>query len=549
MGFQIPEYLKRYIEQTKYRKPFENFVNNSTYYSQLNWQWINYMNNVVRPCIAYSTGSTDNSYNTSLSMSTGMAICKAFSRLIIGDRVLFAGNDESCKFLSDIWAPSMNFNKFLHRTTSFMAMGGTAVIKSNRDAQGRNYLTAFRIDRTLISVNDNGDITNAVFFVGLLTSLKNDSNQSTYWLVEERKYNDDGEKVIIYKVFVRAGIASSPTLPSPFQMGVNFDNLPKSVQRELKSKGITELNTEIPLPTRDGLGVWTAERTATNSCVPDAPLGDPLLYGCLDLLWSIDVVFSGSIVDVLNGEGKILVPKQFLQDTLNRIQQQYPTAQFNVTTAELKGYGDESFVYIMPSGVDRDKMTPVPVQFEIRADQYGKMMEIYERAACVRAGFSPTSIFPYLTPDNSAKTATEVTAEENLTRASVRDVHAIFVPVINRALREILYQEGFNTDVQIQLSDYIGNKLQHDSNVRDNVAAGLTPREVGVKQINNLNESETAEYMEKISKDLEMQDYAPPFPPESDFEGGDLTNENIEQTAQYPGADIRGGAGENPSSR
>ena len=113
---------------------------------------------------------------------------------------------------------------------------------------------------------------------------------------------------------------------------------------------ITRLNQEIILPTFDRLGVWLLSRTATNSCVPDAPFGDPLLYGCLDLLWSIDVVFSGSMIDVLNGEGKILVPKQFLQDTLNRLQSQYPGKQFNVTTAELRGYSDESFVYIIQIG-------------------------------------------------------------------------------------------------------------------------------------------------------------------------------------------------------
>ena len=76
MGFQIPEYLKRYLENTKYRKPFENFVNNSTYYAQLNWQWISYMETVVRPCIAYSTASVDGVYNSSLSTSTGMALEK-----------------------------------------------------------------------------------------------------------------------------------------------------------------------------------------------------------------------------------------------------------------------------------------------------------------------------------------------------------------------------------------------------------------------------------------------------------------------------------------
>ena len=289
------------------------------------------------------------------------------------------------------------------------------------------------------------------------------------------------------------------------------------------------------MPCKDGLGVWLLSRTATNSCIPDSFLGDPLLYGCLDLLWSIDVVYSGSLIDVLNGEGKILVPKQFLQDTLNRLQQQYPGTAFNVTTAELNGYKDDSFVYVMPSMFEKDKMSPTPIQFDIRADQYSKMWEMYERAACVRAGFSPSSIFPYLTPDNSARTATEITAEENLTRASVKEIHGLITPVINRAIREILYQEDFSTDVTVQLSDYIGNKLQYDQNIRDNMREGLIPHKQAVKQVNNLTENETEEWLQAISEDKKAERV-----PYDDFNLGG-NNGNSEQTAQLSGINLGSG--------
>ena len=83
-----------------------------------------------------------------------------------------------------------------------MLAGGTSVIKWNQDEKGRNTLSAFRIDRTLISTDENGEVTDAVFFVALLSTLKNREQQSTYWLVEERKYNEDGKPVLIYKVFV-----------------------------------------------------------------------------------------------------------------------------------------------------------------------------------------------------------------------------------------------------------------------------------------------------------------------------------------------------------
>ena len=515
MGFRIPEYLKEYLDSAKYRKPFENFSNQSTYYAQVDWRWQSYMQTVVRPCIAYANSASD-MWGSALSMGTGAAICKGAARLIVGDRIFYNGDDTSCTFLSDIWAPSVNFPKVLNKAVAFMMAGGTSVIKLNCDGFGRPLLSAFRIDRTMVTTNDADEVTNAVFFVGLIETNRND-NSRAYWLVEERKYNDDGNKVVIYKVFGKDGAANSPTLPSPWFRGINFENLPRPVQSELKRMGVPELNIEHNLPTKDGLGVWLLARTSVNSCVPDAPFGDPILYGCLDLLWSIDVVFSGSMVDVLNGEGKILVPKMFLQDTINKLAEQNPGVNYTVTTAELDGYKDDSFVYLMPQGFERDKQAPLPVQFDIRADQYGRMLEIYERAACVRAGFSPTSIFPYLTPDNSAKTATEVTAEENLTRASVRDTQAVIVNVINRALREVLWQEDLSTDVQMQFSDYIGNKILHDQNVRENYAAGLTPRDVAVQAVHNLTKSETDEYVEKLEaeekkkRENELPSFTDPF--------------------------------------
>lgn len=530
MSFQIPEYLKNYINETKWRKPFENFVDNSTYYTQLNWRWLNYMQMVVRPCIAYSLGAIDGGNGTALSASAGMAITKGAARLISGDKTMFLGKDLPCRFLSDIWSPSVNFNKIKARAIEFMLEGGTSVLKWNKTHAGLNTLSAFRIDRTLFSTNDDGEVISIVFFISLFSEMINTDTKSecVYWLTEERKYNAEGEKVIKYKVFSKGGTETTPILPDPELDGVQLEYLPVKVRNELKKLGVPALNEEIPLEARDGLGVWLLARTASNSCIPEAPLGDPLLYGCLDVLWSIDVVFSGMLIDVLNGEGKIICPKQFLQATLAALQAQNPATNFQVTTSELGTYGDESFVYIMPSGFEKEKQAPLPIQFDIRAEQYGKMLEIYERLAAVRSGYSPTSIFPYLTPDNSAKTATEITAEENLTRASVRDSHNIIIPVFSRAIREILYQEGYDSDgVQVQFGDYIGNKLQFDENIRQNYASGLIPKEIAIKQINNLTDRETQEYLAKIKADDEekaKRDNFGGFP----FNDSNYTNEGVE---------------------
>jgi len=177
-------------------------------------------------------------------------------------------------------------------------------------------------------------------------------------------------------------------------------------------------------------------------------------------------------------------------------------------------------VYIRPTGYDKDKNAPLPVQFDIRADQYRVMWELYQKEAVVRSGFSPTSIFPHLTPDNSAKTATEVTAEENLTRASVRQAHLLDIPVFNRMLKEVAYQEGLSDEIELKLSDYIGNKLKFDENMRLNLQAQIVPREIAVQQVNNLSANETKDYLEKINQDSKSQAFGGGGYNDADYFGG-----------------------------
>lgn len=518
--FEYPKFLKNYLN-TKTKPPMTDFVNGSTYYSELDYQFITYMMNVVRPCVAYGSATADWGVNSSLSAGTGKAIIDGATRLVVGDKVFFEGNDITRQFFSDVWQEDTKFLNFLSRAERFKYIGGSSICKINTDSRGRNYLTAFRIDRTLPSFDETGSIVGCVFFISLLNSFnRTNESQLQYWLTEERKYNDKGEKVIVYKVFTKGGVAQSPVLPSPYQSGMPFYSLSPAIQRRLLEMGIDNLNVEIPLPYRDGLGVWKLDATPTNSCMPDVPFGDPLLFGALDLLWSIDVVYSGSMIDTLNGEGKVLVPGEFLQQTLARLKALNPGTEWNITTAELERYGAENFVYLQPTGFDKDKQSPLPVQFDIRADQYRAMWELYQKEAVVRSGFSPTSIFPHLTPDNSAKTATEVTAEENLTCASVRQAHLLDIPVFNRMLKEVAYQEGLDDEIELKLSDYIGNKLKFDENIRQNLAAQIIPREIAVQQVNNLSANETQDYLAKIQEDAKSQAFGSAAFDDANYFGG-----------------------------
>lgn len=503
MGFNLPEIVEQKINSAQHRAPRSNFVNNGTYYAGLSPYWINYMQNVVRPCIAYGTGTTDGINNSLFTTGVGQAIINGATRLIRGGRYLFDGDDTACRFLSDIWAKKSGFDIFLDRNIRFMLLGGTAPFKIDIE-DGKARLTTVRIDRSLISTDGSGNVVEAVFYISTLSAMKTQTGEiDEYWAVEHRYYNADMQPCIKYKVFHKAGVAVASTLPDPYLQGIAFARCPVTVKRELTRMGITELNKEYVLPFTDGLGVYQALRTASNSCVPDAFLGDPLLYGVQDLLWSLDVVFSGSIIDVVNGKGKVLVPKMFLSQITSNLQKSNPNAR--LTTQELDEYGDSSFVYIQPSSFDKSKDTPTPIQFDIRSEAYKGMWELYEREICVNVGFSPTSIFPHLTAPTSAKTATEVNSDENITGNTVQAIHNLIIPTYERALKEILRLEGYSDDISLKLSDYIQNIVVRNQDIRNNVAAGLTTKEQAVMVINGLSATETQEYLEKLKQEAEAE--------------------------------------------
>lgn len=543
MSFQTPQFIENYLN-LDWRKPPQNFVNTSQFYTGLDPFFIDYLNTVVRPCMAYSKGVADGTINSGIKMNVGYTIKKTAVRLLKGDKVIFEGRDEDTAFLSDVWGKSVNFDRFYEATLDNL-MEGTTIIKINKDARGRCVPVTERVDRYYPTYDDSGELIHCVIFNSLVYQANfGNSIRNVFWLVEERYYRGY-KKYVRYKVQAKSGIAGQEILPTITGDGIPEKDLPESTQALVKAKGI-RLNEEVELPFRDGLGVWNLTLTANNSVVPNLPMGDPLLFGALDLLWAIDVVFSGSLTDVLLGKGKVLVPKRFLHTIRGDLKglnlQVTPNESVTdkiIARIEAQSDDDDSFVYV---ATEHDKdFPPQSVQFDIRSEQYRGMFEMYLRQVVSMCGFAPTSVFPFL-EDKSAKTATEVTAEDNLTRSTVQSIHQMIAPVISRLLTEVVYQlyndsgEDYDGQISVKLSDYIGNPLLRDQNTRENYTAGLIPKEVAVQKVNSTSDKETAEYVAKIDAEAEAKRQAE-TPNFSDFYDVGGENDVSESKVKPVGAD------------
>ena len=506
MSFELPKYLTDYMN-TEWRKPPATYVNSSLYYANLAPYFIEYMRTVIRPCLAYANGVGDGNVNNNLRMNVGLALKKSAVRLIKGDRIIFNGDDKACEFLSDTWVPRIGFEGFLEQAIDYMASGGTAVVKLDVDRFGRVRPSCVRVDRAFIETDNLGDVVEATIIISLLFSQRQNRAINQYWLVEKRYYNEERKPCVKFAVHSKSGTARNEILPNTYDEGLPFENLSESAQQTLKKQGIT-LNEENVLPFQ-GLGVWAWTLTASNSCVPGLHMGDPLLYGALDLLFAIDTVFCGSLLDVFQGKGKLLVPKRSLTQISETLQSGYQSAGTspNIFYYPDKEGDDDSFVYVkLPH---EEGFNPESVQFDIRSEKYSGMLEMYLRQLATVCGFSPTTVFPFLA-DQSVKTATEVTAEDNLTRSTVQSIHLLLCPLINEMIGEVLRFHGFKGTVTISLSDYIGNILQRDSNLRANYAAGAIPQETFVQRINGLSLKEAKEWTAEIKRE-QKEKQAQPF--------------------------------------
>ena len=77
MGFSVPGELSDYLNKD-WRRPPQNVVDCSLYYTGLDVFFIDYMNRVVRPCMAYSNGCADNTLNSGVKMNIAVNMSGIF---------------------------------------------------------------------------------------------------------------------------------------------------------------------------------------------------------------------------------------------------------------------------------------------------------------------------------------------------------------------------------------------------------------------------------------------------------------------------------------
>lgn len=376
-------------------------------------------------------------------------------------------------FISDRWAKEAKFARNVKKAVRLALAGGTSLLKLNPTMKNGLWVDVFRADRFYCDYSFNGKVLNAKTFLNHYERAV--GNESTvFMLVEERYYKIltlSRVPVSIYKVYR----ISNQTLNNPFPAAeCDWKDIPRNVRDNLKQDypGIM-INCEQALPFND-LGVYALTNTDGMDNIPGMFAGKSLLGDIIQYLFSYDYYYSCLNTDMYLGRGRVMV-KKFMKNP-NALGEKNGTAAAS---------GLDSFEYVSVDALSTDEQKPVPIQFDLRAQDWTAIRNILIESMAFSLGISVSTLASFLN-DQSNRTAREVSAEESATTSFVESKRDQFEPTLNDLLKTVCQYYGLEDIVAVRwpmsgqtnmgvLSERIRGEYQSGLRSLDNAVRAINP--------------------------------------------------------------------------
>lgn len=398
-----------------------------------------------------------NSENGIFSTKLAQSLVNRVADKVYGGRLMFKNaGAEQCKCepneaLKSVskWAEH-NFCEAFHRAITYAGAGGTALIKANRDRKGL-WTEALRVDSFIPTVDFRGNVIRVECFLTQYADLRQSEDgkrAENYYLVEERYFGDiETEHVLLrnkplvcYSIKKACGVVGAGgDVTGVTTETVPFKRLPKDVRRALlKNYNTLTFDTPQLLPFNDWLGVELVKWTPCVSDLPMLPFGESLLAPIVAQLMAYDYYFSAFATDMYTGRAKVLMPGNMIDPVKASNQQNY-NANF------------DSFLYKKYPTRNPENDKPIPLQFDLRATDWKTIRDTLLENIAVSLGVNTSTIAGFL-GDNNARTAREISTEENETAGYINTKRNILGAAANRYLKHITEYMGFPDTVEVRWS-------------------------------------------------------------------------------------------------
>ncbi len=442
----------------------------------------------------------------------------------------------------DKWSEDTNFNSRLYETVRYVLEGGTALLKANIDLSGNVWFDSSRIDRFVPTFDGKGKLLRVRIYTDLLYTIQSTASggenevNTNYMLTEDRYYNDLGLPVIKYSIYKDSATVTSKSFYNSTAGGsIRFQALPKAVQQSFKENyGTKRLDEEEEL-SFDDIGCYVLKRTENSTVIPDIPLGDSILVDNIPHLLKYDLVMTKHITDIYIASGKVYLPSHsspsnFMGDGLER------------SVEKQVNFGGNA------NGGGASK--PEAVQFELRSDQWKILKEeIYtDLSLGFRIGLG------YLVPHLSSgveKTATEISAEENMTTSTIENLRTLISSGVNNCLNLVL--KHYNAQITNGV-EYTFNDLKYRvkvmfskaglTNITNRIDQSLKQYEKGTqslfKTIQNINPDWSKQQVDEEIERIKLEALEHNVPVNQAFLKDNL-NVNVAQETEANGEPVNGG--------
>ena len=151
---------------------------------------------------------------------------------------------------------------------------------------------------------------------------------------------------------------------------------------------------------------------------------------------SWDYYAAASNTDMYLGRGRVLVPA-YMQNKASR-------GDYNT--------GIDGFIYTKVPSTNPDGQNPVPLQFDLRSQSWTEIRTRLIQDISIITGLNISTIASFISDSTAARTAREISTEENETADFVNEKRTIMEKPINKILKLVCRYLGFVDTVAIRWS-------------------------------------------------------------------------------------------------
>lgn len=400
------------------------------------------------------------------------ALISGTTRQIVGEKVVFKIADvhderakETLSFISEK-AKKNRWIKGIFSSIGFALGCGTSYIKTNKTSEQEIWWEGVRFDNGFVLSDFKGDVQEATFLIRNYTDSRKGKSHQQFFLTEHRFYKRTDAKIemkgdsfevkskknakvpmVEYAVYRTNGTVFNNTMASTsLNSSIKWDELPKFIRDAIHNDyGSIRVGEPQELGFIN-LGVEMVTNGYIDLSVPTAQtLGKSLIIDCIGDFITYEYAYSCRIRDMYLGKGAVYTPKQLTMSDIGNAE------GIEVAKGGVLSSMPDTPIEVMP-GVDPESQKAIVQQFDLRAEEWQKIIDDSLKAVATKWGMSPKIIASYLSQGTAQQTATQIDSEDDITIAFINTERSYFKESLNRLLETTLNFYGRPTNISLEFS-------------------------------------------------------------------------------------------------